>query len=366
MTVDIKKIKTPSKNNLGVIISMLKSLSNTTQELKQQCINDYDETKTYSKGQACFYNNGMYEAKTTTTGEWNPNSWQEIDTTTVKYMTAEEIDALFNSISQETWDYLSNIISDTSITTTKTYSSSKIYGEIQKAIDSCNDYTLKQIAKKVTGSYKLANTIDDINDKSCLWLLKNNDTGNYDKIYVMLEDNTKEQVGNTTVDLNGYVKEEALNDYLKTSDADGKYVTQTSFDTHTSDTDIHITTSERTKWNSNSKDVYSTTEVKTNKVWINGKPIYRKVVLWKPGVISSYGKQSDYNITHNISNMDSPISCTVIAGNYIFPFITSNNSGFSGTAVCYFYKTHLVLRVNNDSWIDTTWYFTLEYTKTTD
>lgn len=225
MSIDIKKIKTPSKNNLGVIISMLKSLSNTTQELKQQCINDYDETKTYSKGQACFYNNGMYEAKTTTTGEWNSNSWQEIDTTTVKYMTAEEIDALFNSISQETWDYLSNIISDTTISTTKTYSSSKIYGEIQKAIDSCNDYTLKQIAKKVTGSYKLANTIEDINDKSCLWLLKNNDTGNYDKIYVMLEDNTKEQVGNTTVDLNGYVKEEVLNDYLKTSDADGKYGT---------------------------------------------------------------------------------------------------------------------------------------------
>ena len=28
----------------------------------------------------------------------------------------------------------------------------------------------------------------------------------------------------------------------------------------------------------NIKDVYSTDEVKTNKVWIDGKPIYRKVV----------------------------------------------------------------------------------------
>lgn len=28
----------------------------------------------------------------------------------------------------------------------------------------------------------------------------------------------------------------------------------------------------------NSKDTYSTTEVKTNKVWIDGKPIYRKVI----------------------------------------------------------------------------------------
>ena len=32
------------------------------------------------------------------------------------------------------------------------------------------------------------------------------------------------------------------------------------------------------KYLDNKKDIYSTKEVKTNKVWIDGKPIYRKVV----------------------------------------------------------------------------------------
>lgn len=29
-----------------------------------------------------------------------------------------------------------------------------------------------------------------------------------------------------------------------------------------------------------SKDVYSSEEIKTNKVWVDGKPIYRKVICW--------------------------------------------------------------------------------------
>lgn len=43
------------------------------------------------------------------------------------------------------------------------------------------------------------------------------------------------------------------------------------------------------------QDVYSTNEVKTNKIWIDGKPIYRKV-------FTGYTTTGNYN--HNLSNID--------------------------------------------------------------
>lgn len=41
---------------------------------------------------------------------------------------------------------------------------------------------------------------------------------------------------------------------------------------------VDPTTGELTKVAGGGQEIYSTTEVKTNKVWIDGKPIYRKLV----------------------------------------------------------------------------------------
>lgn len=45
-------------------------------------------------------------------------------------------------------------------------------------------------------------------------------------------------------------------------------------------------------------EVYSTNEIKTNKVWVDGKPIYRKVINYT-GTLSAGGNY----IAHNISNL---------------------------------------------------------------
>ena len=47
------------------------------------------------------------------------------------------------------------------------------------------------------------------------------------------------------------------------------------------------------------QDVYSTEEVKTNKVWVDGKPIYRKVI--NLGILPN---TTSKQISHNISNYD--------------------------------------------------------------
>lgn len=46
------------------------------------------------------------------------------------------------------------------------------------------------------------------------------------------------------------------------------------------------------------KDIYSTSEVKTNKTWINGKPIYRKVIQ------TNVDNDINTYIPYNINNAD--------------------------------------------------------------
>ena len=46
------------------------------------------------------------------------------------------------------------------------------------------------------------------------------------------------------------------------------------------------------------KDVYSTSGVKTNKIWIDGKPIYKKVLDITSGMSASF------SVPHNIKNID--------------------------------------------------------------
>lgn len=60
------------------------------------------------------------------------------------------------------------------------------------------------------------------------------------------------------------------------------------------------------------EDVYSTNETKTNKVWIDGKPIYRKTIF-----VSSLPNNEDAKeYSHNITNMNigwfDPTGCFAI------------------------------------------------------
>ena len=51
-------------------------------------------------------------------------------------------------------------------------------------------------------------------------------------------------------------------------------------------------------------NIYSTDEIKTNKVWIDNKPIYRKVIVLESGTIHA----GYYEYKHNISNLDKTLN----------------------------------------------------------
>lgn len=121
---------------------------------------------------------------------------------------------------------------------------------------------------------------------------------------------------------------------------------------------------------------YSTTEKMVGR-WIDGKPIYRKVVDYTPTeTIGASGQTVSVNIPHGISNIKYVTRCDCFrhyAGYSItgmIPNLVGNASTTTvqgGTVVNTVNDTNIILRLVNDTYATgQTMYFILEYTKTTD
>ena len=288
MQLNLQKRKNFSEDNMRRIINLIIGISSQTSQLQDQCLTDYDETRVYSAGNITIYDGYIWEAKTVATGTWDSSKWTKIGTDEFTEIDLDTVKSWLN-LSQEEIANLQSLIDDTVITTTKTNSSSKIYMDIQAAIAECKNDTLKQIAKKVSGSYKIAASTSDVTSADFIYLINNG--VNYD-LYVLV-DSVPTRVGDTTVNLdNYYTKTEIDSDFLKKTDAASTYATITTVDgkvdktniinnltstdtdkplsanqgkvlkdevdlkandtdltTHTGDINIHITTAERTKWN---------------------------------------------------------------------------------------------------------------------
>lgn len=104
-------------------------------------------------------------------------------------------------------------------------------------------------------------------------------------------------------------------------------------------------------------DIYSTSEIKTNNVWIDGKPIYRKVVF-KNGVQSG-----NVAIPHNISNIKMCVKASLYANSGSLTY-KDGNSLFQ--LVLNTVDTQNINIVTTGAYSSWGLYFILEYTKTTD
>ena len=233
---EIKKL--PSEQNLRLLSSLVISLANKTSSVEDKCISPWKAGETYQKDVSFVVHNGyIYSCSVTnkdavfTESHWMKlaDSFDEISVDTVKS---------WLNLSQEELDNLQSLIDDTAITTTKTNSSSKIYMDIQAAIAECKDDTLKQIAKKVSGSYKIAASTSDVISSDYIYLINNG--SNYD-LYVLV-DSVPTKVGDTTIDLDDYyTKTEVDNDFLKKTDATSTYATITTVDGKVNKTSILAT-----------------------------------------------------------------------------------------------------------------------------
>jgi hypothetical protein len=106
---------------------------------------------------------------------------------------------------------------------------------------------------------------------------------------------------------------------------------------------------------------YSTTEAKTNKIYIDGKPIYRKVVT---GTLPT----TNYSTFITIDNLDTPISENILItmsdnSRLRLPFVNLTNNIY-----CDYYISgnNYNVHFSTDTYKSRPFIAILEYTKTTD
>ena len=176
-----KKFITPE--NLRLIINYGLGFASRVKKLEDKEIAPFEADKLYTKDSLTIYDGYIYKAKVTNqSSTFNEIYWDLIGDD-ITELTKSDVEAMVG-LSAEEIETLSKIILDSEIRLDKTFSSSKIYTDIQNAIQTSKDYTL------------------------------------------------------TEVD----------NDFLKKTDADGKFATITTVDNHTSDTDIHTTATEKASY----------------------------------------------------------------------------------------------------------------------
>ena len=227
MILKLAKKKEINEDVLRMIIQYGLGFASRVKNLENKEIEDWKEDKLYEKGAKVLYNNYLWVAKVTNqSSTWNENYWEKIgdnleliDLDTIKTMLGLTTDEL---------QTLSSIISDSEVRLDKTYSSSKIYTDLQQCLNDSKKFTLDQFAKANKASYQVITNLSSATDKSIIYLMANG--SNYD-MYIVESDGTPTKIGDTTIDLSQfYTKTEIDNDFVKKTDADGKHATITTVD----------------------------------------------------------------------------------------------------------------------------------------
>ena len=239
----IKKI--PSEQNLKLLSSLIISLANKVDSTSEKCINPFTPNTAYAKGSYVTHDNYIYESKLACNdADWVESHWVRLSDTIDEI----DVDTLkgYLGLTSEQIETLSKIILDSEIRLDKTWSSSRVYSSIQDAIDTSKAFTLAELGKASGASYRVVSSTGEMTDQKYIYLMSDG-SGSYN-MYIVEDDGTATQIGNTTLKLSDYyTKTEIDSDFLKKTDADGKYATITTVDGHKNDTVAHLTQEERDK-----------------------------------------------------------------------------------------------------------------------
>ena len=171
-------------------------------------------------GKGLYVDNGVLKASTVKQTDWEQTDIEAEDYINNKpefnELTKADIEALLGFDEKEL-EYLAKVINDSSVQLDKTYSSSKIYTELQNVLDTSKAYTLSEVAKASGASYKVVTDTSEMTDVRFIYLLANGET--YD-MYIYEEDTqTATKIGDTAIELsNVYTKDEVDNAFvLKTA-----------------------------------------------------------------------------------------------------------------------------------------------------
>ena len=181
----------------------------------------------------------------------------------------------------------------------------------------------------------------------------------------------QKNIDNTRTELQSNIDEKANTSdvYNKTEIDDKETTLNNSIDTKqnklTAGTGIEITGENIIN---NIQGNYSTEEVKIGK-WIDGKSLYRKVIVYKTTkTVGSINAVTNIPISHNISNLDRIVKYSMLDSvDTIYPLIGGSGSSLTQMAKFNYYDSTIInFRLINTTITARTFYIILEYTKTTD
>ena len=327
---EIKKL--PSEQNLRLLANLIISLANTTSSVQERCVEPYEDGKTYQANVSLVLKDSqLYLCKVTNQdATWTPAHWELIGND-IDELSVDDVKAFLN-LTPEQVQTLSSIILDAEVRLDKTWSSSKIYTDIQQCLDDSKAYTLAELGKASGASYKVVSSTGEMTEQKYIYLMSDG-SGSYD-LYIVENDGSTVQIGNTTINLSGYyTKTEVDNDFLKKTDAASTYATIASINGKFDKKDILSAISSNPSnekvlsekaikseldLKANDNEVLKTTDIKTtvdikltDKDICSGKAIYeaieqkkdcigKETVLYN-NVISSEGT---FTLTDNVNNYD--------------------------------------------------------------
>lgn len=242
--------------------------------------------------------------------------------------------------------------------------SRRVYSTTQTSADITPAGYYAQKTNKIDG-WMMTNQNYPAITKGDIYITKNS-LNEYKVSYQIFHSN-QIQDNHSTVDVCGVMSQNfdnltSLTFKLRTS---GNYTAGTRLTIRKANFPVIIQTASQATDSDNSSnyfDVYSTEEVRTNKIWKDGKPIYRKVISTTL-TLANVTTVTGVTVPHGILNVGDLVSLTMTRSKTLFPFMAFSQGHTVPTGID---DVNINIRYINDSWTSAPFTFTLEYTKTTD
>ena len=231
---DIKQFYTCYKDENGSLgYKVMETGSSTSNE--SAGIELWVSGKSYEENDYVIYNDYIYRClNSNNTIDFGEANWEQL-TYGIDELSKEDVERLLG-LTKEEIEAMADLILDTEVRIDKTYSSSKIYQDIQQCLNDSKTFTLLELGKFSGVSYKIVASTSEMTSESIIYLLANGNT--YD-MYIVEESGATTKIGDMDVNLDNYfTKAEIDNDFLKKVDVDGKYATITTVDGKVDKTDI--------------------------------------------------------------------------------------------------------------------------------
>ena len=183
----------------------------------EEQIKDWVSGSSYLDGDYIYHEGEIYRCLTSNSDvDFDETNWEQV-TYGIDELSKEDVERLLG-LTEEEIEAMEGLILDTEVRIDKTYSSSKIYTDIQQCLEDSKTYTLEEIARASSASYKVVADVVDMTEERYLYLLHDGTT-NYD-IYIVEADGTPTKIGSTQIDLSSYYTKEEVDELLEANAVD--------------------------------------------------------------------------------------------------------------------------------------------------